>query len=143
MMSAATCASSRWWAQTITVGYERIRGLRDVGQRRDGTYEANKSKTFPVPLARLFQACDVPDLRQQWLPEEDLTVRKATPEKSIRLTWNDGTNVQLYFTAKGEHKSQVAVQHRKLATQDDIATTKQVWGERLAALGELLAAAEG
>src|SRR5438093_3737369 len=25
-----------WWSQTVTVGYERIRGLRDKGQRRDG-----------------------------------------------------------------------------------------------------------
>ena len=24
-----------WWAQTVTVGYERIKGLRAVGQRRD------------------------------------------------------------------------------------------------------------
>jgi hypothetical protein len=26
-----------WWAQTVTVGYERIKGLRVVGQRRDGS----------------------------------------------------------------------------------------------------------
>ncbi len=26
-----------WWAQTVTVGYERIKGLRAVGQRRDGS----------------------------------------------------------------------------------------------------------
>ncbi len=25
-----------WWSQTVTVGYERIRGLRDRGQRRGG-----------------------------------------------------------------------------------------------------------
>jgi hypothetical protein len=31
-----------WWAQTVTVGYERIKGLRAVGQRRDGSFEANK-----------------------------------------------------------------------------------------------------
>src|SRR4051812_14377122 len=42
-----------WWAQTVTVGYERIKGLRAVGQRRDGSFEAHKSRTFPVPLGRL------------------------------------------------------------------------------------------
>lgn len=26
-----------WWAQTVTVGYERIKGLRAVGQRRDAS----------------------------------------------------------------------------------------------------------
>ena len=57
-----------WWAQTVTVGYERIRGLREVGQRRDGTYEANKSRTFAVPVARLFDAFHDPRVRARWLP---------------------------------------------------------------------------
>src|SRR5690349_12709262 len=35
-----------WWSQMVTVGYERIRGLRDHGQRRGGAYEASKSRTF-------------------------------------------------------------------------------------------------
>jgi len=26
---------SAWWAQTVTVGYERIKGLRAIGQRTD------------------------------------------------------------------------------------------------------------
>lgn len=45
-----------WWAQTVTVGYERIRGLREIGQRRGGSYEATKSRTFPVPVTRLYAA---------------------------------------------------------------------------------------
>ena len=49
-----------WWAQTVTVGYERIKGLRAVGQRRDGTFEANKSRTFAVPLARLYAPSTTP-----------------------------------------------------------------------------------
>lgn len=43
-----------WWTQTVTVGYERIKGLRARGQRRDGTYEASKSRTFKVPVKTLF-----------------------------------------------------------------------------------------
>src|SRR5688572_29094756 len=45
-----------WWAQAVTVGYERIKGLRAIGQRRDGSYEANKSRTFDVPISTLFEA---------------------------------------------------------------------------------------
>ena len=45
-----------WWSQTVTVGYERIKGLRARGQRRDGTYEATKSRTFNVPVTTLFDA---------------------------------------------------------------------------------------
>src|SRR5437868_4782517 len=28
-----------WWAQMVVVGYERIKGLRAIGQRRGGSYE--------------------------------------------------------------------------------------------------------
>src|SRR3954470_22662402 len=73
-----------WWAQTVTVGYERIKGLRAVGQRRDGSFEANKSKTIAVPLATLYDAFSNPRVRARWLPGVDLTVRTATREKSMR-----------------------------------------------------------
>ena len=45
-----------WWTQMVTVGYERIRGLRAKGQGRDGGYAAGKSRTFDVPVKRLFNA---------------------------------------------------------------------------------------
>src|SRR5262245_24785545 len=45
-----------WWTQMVTVGYERIRGLREVGQKRSGDYEISKSKTIAVPLAKLYSA---------------------------------------------------------------------------------------
>ncbi len=128
-----------WWAQTVTVGYERIKGLRDVGQRRDGTYDANKSKTFAAPIADLYRAFSDSDARALWLPGVELTVRTATPEKSMRVTWPDSTSVEAYFTAKGERKSQVAIQHRKLGSKDDIETVKAYWAERLTALAEMLA----
>lgn len=127
-----------WWAQTVTVGYERIRGLRDVGQRRGGGYEANKSRTFPTPVARLYRAFADPATRRRWLPGVDLSFRKKTPEKSLRITWPDGTSVHVYFTAKGDAKSQVAIQHAGLATKSDAARRKAYWGERLDALVELI-----
>jgi len=56
-----------WWAQAVTVGYERIKGLRAIGQRRDGTYEANKSRTFNVPVTTLFDAWANARTRRRWL----------------------------------------------------------------------------
>lgn len=129
---------SGWWAQTVTVGYERIKALRAVGQRRDGTHEANKSKTVNVPLDKLYQAFSTKRLRQKWLPGIDLTIRKSTHGKSMRLTWEDGTPVEAYFTAKSQAKSQVSIQHRKLATKTAAEKAKTYWGERLEALAGLL-----
>lgn len=132
-----------WWAQMVTVGYERIRGLRDVGQRRGGAYEASKSKTVPVPVARLYRACTDPAERERWLPGIALTVRTAVPGKSMRVTWPDGTSVQLYFQAKGEAKGQIAIQHAKLASRADVEARKAFWAERLDRLAETLADERG
>jgi len=132
---------SGWWAQSVTVGYERIKGLRQIGQRRGGSYEAGKSKTLPVPIADLYRAVSDKRLRERWLPDVKLTVRKATAERSMRITWEDGTSVELWFIAKGEAKSLVQVQHTKLAGKADAEARKAYWAERLGALAELLAPA--
>jgi hypothetical protein len=126
-----------WWAQTVTVGYERIKGLRAIGQRRDGTFEAAKSKTFSVPLTRLYRSWSNPKLRAKWLPEA-FTVRSATALKYMRISWADGSTVVLGFTKKGAEKSQVAVQHTKLGDRAAVTKMKAFWEERLKALGDVL-----
>jgi len=124
-----------WWTQMVTVGYERIRGLREKGQRRGGGYEVGKSKTFAVPIAELYAAFG---RRERWLGKPQPTVRKATPEKSVRWKWPDGTNVEFYFLPKGVAKSVLHVQQRGLATRAKAEEMRAFWGERLSALGELL-----
>lgn len=127
-----------WWSQMLTVGYERIRGLRDVGQRRGGHYDANKSKTFGVPLPKLYKAFSVARTRARWLPGVKLAVRTAQPNKSMRVTWPDGTSVHFYFTARGEAKSVVTIQHTGFKSKTAVARSKAYWGERLDALAEVL-----
>ncbi len=127
-----------WWAQTVTVGYERIRGLREKGQRRGGGYEVGKSKTFAVPIGELFEAWSEPN-RKRWLGTAELKVRKSTPRKSIRITWTDGTPVEAYFLSKGDQKSQVAIQHRGLASQSEASRIRGFWSDRLVALDRFLA----
>ena len=127
-----------WWAQTVTVGYERIKGLRARGQRRDGTYEANKSRTFDVPVTTLFEAWTDADLRKRWLDGENVKVRTATAPKSMRLGWSDGSIIAVGFLPKGKSKSAVAVSHTKLPDKATSDRLKQYWSDRLEALGEVL-----
>jgi len=127
-----------WWAQTVTVGYERIKGLRAIGQRRDGAYEATKSRTYPVPLARLYRGFSDKRNRAKWLPGVALTIRTATKDKSIRMTWPDGTSVVVGFLRRGKGKSTVYVQHGKLPDKAAADKVKAFWDERLGALAELL-----
>ncbi|OLB12846.1 MAG: hypothetical protein AUH07_07020 [Gemmatimonadetes bacterium 13_2_20CM_70_9] len=130
-----------WWAQTVTVGYERIKGLRAIGQRRGGGFEATKSKTFAVPLARLYRAWSDARTRARWLADVDLTIRTATPYKSMRITCPDKTPVAVGFIGKGPRKSQVAIQHEKLPDKAAATRLKQYWEQRLAGLREVLAPA--
>ena len=127
-----------WWTQMVTVGYERIRGLRDKGQRRGGAYEAGKSRTFNVPVETLYEAFANARKRRRWLPVK-ITVRTSIPARSMRVTWDDGTFVELMFLAKGAAKSTVTVQHQKLPDRAAVETTKKSWSEYLDRLGEMLA----
>jgi len=127
-----------WWAQTVTVGYERIKGLRAIGQRRGGGFEAHKSRTFAVPLGRLYRAFYDKRVRARWLPGVDLTIRVATRDKSMRITWPGKTSVELYFSSRGLKKGQVVVQHVKLPDKETATRMKQYWEERLDTLGEML-----
>ena len=127
-----------WWTQAVTTGYERIVGLRAIGQRRDGRFEAGKSKVLAAPVARVYRAFRDTRVRRRWLGDVDLTVRTAVPNKSMRVTWPDGTSVEWYFVPKGVAKCQMAIQHVKLADRDAVDRMKAFWGERLGALERLL-----
>jgi hypothetical protein len=127
-----------WWTQTVTVGYERIKGLRARGQRRDGTFEASKSRTFPVPVGTLVDAWADSKSRKRWLGEPGVKVRTATAPKSMRIGWSDGSIIAINFMSKGAGKSSVAVQHTKLADRDTAEKLKSYWAAKLDALGEVL-----
>jgi hypothetical protein len=133
-----TYGISGWWAQTVTVGYERIKGLRAVGQRRGGSYEATKSRTFAVPVTELFDACADAATRRRWLTDADPEVTTATRPRTIRMAWHDGTRVVLYFEAKGDARSTLSIAHEKLADQAARDRVKAEWAERLTALGQAL-----
>lgn len=129
---------SGWWSQSVTVGYERIRGLREMRQRRGGLFEANKSKTVAVPLEKLYKAFSNARMRARWMPGVKITVRGTTPNKSMRIAFDDETRADIGFYAKGDAKSQVAIQHSRLASKDDVDRIKNFWSERLDAMAELV-----
>jgi hypothetical protein len=128
-----------WWCQTVTVGYERIKGLRVRGQGRDGSYEATKSRTFNVPVEVLFDAWANARTRKRWLDGKSVRVRTATAPKSMRLDWPDGGIIAVGFVAKGPRKSAVALSHAKLPDRETANQLKEFWSERLEALHSVLA----
>jgi hypothetical protein len=129
---------NNWWSQMVTVGYERIKGLRGRGQRLDGFFEINKTRTFSVPVKTLFDAWARDAARRRWLDADGITVRSAASPKSIRLRWPDGTLVVVWLIAKGATKSTAAVVHTKLPDRVASDKAKRYWADRLEALGQLL-----
>jgi hypothetical protein len=127
-----------WWSQMVTVGYERIRGLRERGQSRAGSWSINKSRTFPVPVEELYKAFATARVRARWLPAK-MKVRTSIVPRSMRVTWlENDTSVLLAFTPKGPSKSSVALSHEKLPDKAAAEAMKAWWGEQLDALGALL-----
>jgi hypothetical protein len=127
-----------WNAQAVVGSYELARGLRVVGEKPDG-FAITISKTVAVPVARLYDAFVEESLRERWLPDGELRQRTATASRSARFDWGEGgTRVNVTFLAKGEAKSTIALEHRRLADADEAERMKTYWRQRVAALKEAL-----
>jgi Domain of unknown function (DUF4287) len=131
-----------WYSQSITVGYERARGLRAPGQRPDG-FAAGASRTIAVPVERLFEAFTDDGLRERWLPGAELHVRTATAPRTARYDWEEGsTRVIVGFEAAGDRKSRVALSHERLPDADTAEEMKSWWREHLTELKSRLEGGE-
>jgi uncharacterized protein YndB with AHSA1/START domain len=129
-----------WWTQMVTVGYEQARQGRQKHQV-GGSFNISRSKTVDAPLKSLYRAWQDRTQRERWLPRRKVEIRKATPDKSMRITWSyKKTNLEVNFYAKGRGKSQVVVQHSQLPSTAQADKMKTFWGE---ALKRLKASLEG
>lgn len=126
-----------WWAQGVTVGYERLIGRREVGQRVDGLYSGSASKTVGATAERACQAITDDIERRQWLYPDVLTLRTVQPGKSARFDLEGGGILAVYFTAKGE-KTAVQVQLEKLPSREAADAFRTTWKSHLAALDAYL-----
>src|SRR2546425_1217970 len=103
-----------WWHQTVTVGYELARGLREKHQRPDG-YEISGSRTVAAPVSALSRAWEDPRARRRWLPGKRLVIRKAAGGRTLRIDWGEGTSrLEVQFFPKGPGRCQVVVSHSRL-----------------------------
>ncbi len=128
---------SVWWSRQIAVGYERERGMRTLYQQPEG-FEISKSKTLPVSPLKAFKAWNDKTARDKWLGE-NIIIRKATPGKSMRITWADEkTNVDVNFYDTGKGKCQVSVQHSRLSGAAQAERMKKYWAAALISLGNFL-----
>jgi hypothetical protein len=128
-----------WWSQSITVGYERARGMRAKYQTAAGFFQVSVSKTFPIGVGKLFKAFAETPQRNRWLERGTLRVRTTLKNRSVRFNFRDGTSrVVVSFDPKGRSKTTVAVQHERLPDARAVEEMRGMWKDHLERLAKML-----
>lgn len=129
-----------WWAQGITVGYERMIVRRAVGQMNDGSFSASVSKTINANINRVHAALVDELTRNQWLDGSVVRLRTSSAPKSARFDDHEANVIiAFYLTEKGEEKTSVQIEATKLPSKEAGDEWKAAWRPRLADLAEYLA----
>ncbi|MBA2632287.1 MAG: DUF4287 domain-containing protein [Chloroflexi bacterium] len=127
-----------WWAQNVTVGYERARGMR-VRHQEPGGFSVSVSRTISASGDRISDAFTDGTQRARWLPDAPISIRTANRGRSARFDWGDPpSRVGYNLFPKGEGRTQIGLAHEKLPDADAAARMKAMWRERLTALKALL-----
>jgi uncharacterized protein YndB with AHSA1/START domain len=130
-------ALGEWNQGLLGTSYQWSRGLRERGQKDKG-FEIGVSKTVNAPLSVLYKALIDDKIRIKWCKEKT-EFSTTTENKSARVLWSDkSTRLSIDFYDKGTGKSQIVVQHLKIADAKKAAELKEYWGKTLEALKQLL-----
>lgn len=127
-----------WWAQGVTVGYERLVGLRLPGQMPDGTFTVQKNKTLDGTrdVVRGWLLSDA--ARVGLFPGLSTTLRSKEGAKQLRLGVSapDAGDLGILGITVDEAKGRlkVNVTHDKLPSAAAGAAWKEAWGAWLDAL---------
>jgi uncharacterized protein YndB with AHSA1/START domain len=127
-----------WWTQSVTVAYERARGMRSRHQMADG-FSIGASRTVAADPDRLLAAFTDVAIRTQWLPDTDMRQRPTKARLSLRFDWQDPpSRVVVTAVSKGAGKTTVGVSHEQLPDADVAERLKVAWRGWLGALKEQL-----
>jgi uncharacterized protein YndB with AHSA1/START domain len=149
-----------WWAQSLTVDYERARGLREVGQQSAGSFAVSVSKTVAAPLERVWSAFAEEASVQSWFDPKfrhEFTeggryeasgargeYRRIVPDKRIRMTAeDDGSVIEIRFESKGPAKTSVNVTQEKLPSKESIEPLRESWKQALEGVRRLVEGSVG
>lgn len=128
-----------WWSRMVSTGYAQMRaGAVETSGRE--TVAIRVERTFPVPAGVLFRAWADEGLRGRWLPGQRLLIRKAVPDQTLRITWDDGrSGVTVQFTETGGGICRMSIRHIFLGEADQAADKQKFWTEALDRLERVVA----
>lgn len=126
-----------WWAQTVTVNFERARGLRAKHQKAGG-FSVSVSKTIEADVATLYRAVVTTAIRVRWFPTGAFEISSQTKDKYVRGGWKLRNRIDFGFVAKGARKAQIAVQIDRLKDARAVEAERAMWKKALTELSHLL-----
>lgn len=126
-----------WWSQAVTIGYERIRGLRVPGQMSDGTFGVNKSATLTNAPNDLRAMLLDDAARADLLPSLKTTLRSKPTSKAIRIGIGvDEGYINVSLGEASEGRTKVTIQHRALRFVGEVEHWRAFWTDWLSVLDE-------
>ncbi|MBW3538368.1 SRPBCC domain-containing protein [Candidatus Parcubacteria bacterium] len=151
---------SGWWAQSVTVEYEKARGLRVLGQTKDAGFQIGVQKTLSISPEAAWRLIISGEGVGAWLGSTDskLTfmpgetyrtvdgtsgqIRTVSEGTKIRLTWQppdwpQPSTLQIYLLPAGSHTS-VRFHHEMLAGPEQREQMRRHWRGVLSELERLV-----
>jgi hypothetical protein len=144
-----------WYAQGITVAWERARGVRQPHQRSDGTFEVSVSRVLAASLPEVAALINDSRRRGAWLAEVDALVggglegafhlakprrMEVRPGKDARLRYPvHGRTVEVALTARPAGRSSIVATSMKLANAAAVEQHRAAWRRAFDALQGRLA----
>jgi hypothetical protein len=124
-----------WWAQGITVEFERTIGRREVGQTSAGDYQTAASRTISGTLDDALESWKKLVGEARDFNGVAFSGEPTTSQTDNWRYWHvplaDGSKVAAVIGNKGSGKALLAVNHEKLSDKDAVDRWKSFWKEFL------------
>jgi len=145
-----------WWAQMVTVAYERAQKARPIGQTATG-WQVSVQKTLGVSPDELWTILSRPSTRGRWLGAkatmrlqegrgfqlaDGITgeVRAVRAPGLLRLGWVNSkgqkSTVEITLSKQASGKTALRFRHHGIASEAERALLRERWKNALAYFGE-------
>jgi uncharacterized protein YndB with AHSA1/START domain len=134
-----------WYAQSITVTWERARGLRQENQTCSGDFQVSVSRSIAAPVEVLVDLINEPKTRAKWLAGVDKALRKGMEEAfaagkalelkkqgqaRMRYKWLSSV-VELRLTGNPNGKSTLVADNSALTDAEAVAARREIFARAL------------
>jgi hypothetical protein len=136
---------SGWWAQTVTVGYERITGIRLPGQMPDGTFTVSRSKVLDLDRESLRARLLDDGGPDTLVPGLTLTATSRPGVKRPRFAVSEAApdgvldqGVLMLSTDDVGGRCRLTATHERIGSAAEAEQWKKFWAEWLTTLADAI-----